>query len=113
MNGNNSLKCILCRLFDLETGAREIVQQVKDLEVHFATLTHPAPCQLTLKFLQTNSDFNPCAERWKNMKEELTNRMWGIFNETGVFMAFCRYGFTLTITNMVQSGEQCIITFKP
>jgi hypothetical protein len=29
-------------------------------------------------------------------KHEITNRMWGIFDETGVFMAFCRHGFTYT-----------------
>ena len=40
------------------------------------------------------------------MTEELTNHMWGIFDKTGVFMAFCRHGFTLVITDMVRSGEQ-------
>jgi hypothetical protein len=42
------------------------------------------------------------------MQEELTNRMWGLFDETGVFMAFCRHGFALIITDMVRSGEQCV-----
>jgi hypothetical protein len=42
------------------------------------------------------------------MKEELTNRMWGIFDETGVFVAFCRHGFVLTIADMVRSGEQYV-----
>lgn len=51
-------------------------------------------------------DYNPCASRWKNMMDELTNKMWGIFDEMGVFMAFCRHGFTLVITDMVRSGEQ-------
>jgi hypothetical protein len=58
--------------------------------------------------LQEDPDYNPCAERWKNIKDELTNRMWGIFDETGIFMAFCRHGFVLIITDMVRSGEQCI-----
>jgi hypothetical protein len=58
--------------------------------------------------LQEDPDYNPCAERWKNMKDKLTNRMWGIFDETGIFMVFCHHGFVLTITDMVRSGEQCI-----
>ncbi|KAF8164202.1 hypothetical protein BJ912DRAFT_1026124 [Pholiota molesta] len=48
---------------------------------------------------------NPCAERWKNMKEELTRRMWGIFEETGLFLALCRHGFVLLLADMVRSGE--------
>jgi hypothetical protein len=58
--------------------------------------------------LQEDPDYNPCAERWKNMKDELTNRMWGIFDKTGVFMEFCRHRFALIIADMVRSGEQCI-----
>ncbi|KAJ7640923.1 hypothetical protein B0H17DRAFT_1216483 [Mycena rosella] len=27
---------------------------------------------------------NLCQERWKNMSEEITERMWGIFDETGI-----------------------------
>jgi hypothetical protein len=42
------------------------------------------------------------------MQDELTSRMWGIFDENGVFMAFCRHGFALIITDMVRSGEQCV-----
>ena len=42
------------------------------------------------------------------MQEEFTNCMWGLFDETGVFMAFCRHGFALIITDMVRSGEQCV-----
>jgi hypothetical protein len=42
------------------------------------------------------------------MKEEITNRMWGIFDETGVFTAFCHHGFALIIADMVRSGEQCV-----
>ncbi|KZP04358.1 hypothetical protein FIBSPDRAFT_1054731 [Athelia psychrophila] len=48
----------------------------------------------------------PCREHWKNMKPEATARSWGCFRETGVFTAFCRHGFCLTITNMYCMGEQ-------
>ena len=50
-------------------------------------------------------DNNPCAERWRNMKNELTSKMWGVFEETGLFLALCRHGFVLLLVDMVQSGE--------
>lgn len=56
--------------------------------------------------LAQDPDYNPCAERWKNMIDEITNRMWGIFDETGVFVVFCRHGFALVVADMVRSGEQ-------
>ncbi|KAI5996402.1 hypothetical protein EDD15DRAFT_2387357 [Pisolithus albus] len=49
---------------------------------------------------------NPCAGRWKNMKEDVTSRMWGIFDEAGIFMAVCRHGFSLMVADIVRSGEQ-------
>ncbi|KAI6012001.1 hypothetical protein BKA83DRAFT_4466554 [Pisolithus microcarpus] len=49
---------------------------------------------------------NPCAGRWKNMKEDATSRMWGVFDKAGIFMAICRHGFSLMIADIVQSGEQ-------
>ncbi|KAG1848953.1 hypothetical protein DFJ58DRAFT_717000 [Suillus subalutaceus] len=41
-----------------------------------------------------------------NMKDEKTRKMWGVFDESGIFMAVCRHGFSLVIADMVQSGEQ-------
>ncbi|KAJ6595266.1 hypothetical protein DFH09DRAFT_1244552 [Mycena vulgaris] len=46
-----------------------------------------------------------CQERWKNMSEEITARMWGIFDETGMFLSLCRHGFVLLVADMVKSGE--------
>ncbi|KAI5992239.1 hypothetical protein EDD15DRAFT_2168553 [Pisolithus albus] len=63
------------------------------------------PTVSTLPNLQTDSN-NPCAGRWKNMQEDVTSRMWGIFDEAGIFMALCRHGFSLLIADIVQSGEQ-------
>jgi hypothetical protein len=54
---------------------------------------------------QDDDDYNPCADRWKNMKEDITRKMWGIFDETGIFLALCRHGFSLVIADMVRSGE--------
>ncbi|KAG6809552.1 hypothetical protein H0H92_015829 [Tricholoma furcatifolium] len=48
---------------------------------------------------------NPCAGRWTNMVNEVTAKMWGVFDETGVFLCLCRHGFSLVIADMVQSGE--------
>ncbi|KAJ7310166.1 hypothetical protein DFH08DRAFT_823197 [Mycena albidolilacea] len=31
--------------------------------------------------------------------------MWGIFDETGIFVALCQHGFVLLVADMVQSGE--------
>ncbi|KAF9056704.1 hypothetical protein BJ165DRAFT_1399313, partial [Panaeolus papilionaceus] len=47
----------------------------------------------------------PCEDRWKNMASELTEKMWRMFDETGIFLALCRHGFVLVVLDMVQSGE--------
>ncbi|KAJ7456352.1 hypothetical protein B0H11DRAFT_1739295 [Mycena galericulata] len=46
-----------------------------------------------------------CEERWKILSDDLTARMWGVFDETGVFLALCRHGFVLLLADMVRSGE--------
>ncbi|KAF6749130.1 hypothetical protein DFP72DRAFT_992049 [Ephemerocybe angulata] len=48
---------------------------------------------------------NPCASRWHNMVHENDSRMWGIFDETGVFLSLCRHGYSLVLADMVRSGE--------
>ncbi|KAG1888001.1 uncharacterized protein F5891DRAFT_1218431 [Suillus fuscotomentosus] len=48
---------------------------------------------------------NSCAGRWKNMDDAKTKKAWGIYDETGIFVAVCRHGFSLVIADMVQSGE--------
>ena len=52
-----------------------------------------------------HDDDNPCAERWQNMKSAYTAKMWGIFEETGLFLGLCRHGFVLLLVDMVHSGE--------
>jgi hypothetical protein len=39
------------------------------------------------------------------MSEQHTSKAWGMFDETGIFVALCRHGFVLLFTDMVQSGE--------
>jgi hypothetical protein len=50
-------------------------------------------------------DNNPCAERWRNMRTSFTAKMWGVFQETGLFLELCRHGFVLLLADMVRSGE--------
>lgn len=47
------------------------------------------------------------------MSSELTARMWGIFDETGIFLALCRHGFVLVVADMIQSGELSVSFFSP
>ncbi|KAG0693826.1 hypothetical protein DFH29DRAFT_1006902 [Suillus ampliporus] len=56
--------------------------------------------------MANDDEDNPCAGRWKNMRDDKTKKMWGVFDESGVFLAVCRHGFSLVIADMVQSGEQ-------
>lgn len=46
-----------------------------------------------------------CSDRWQNMKEDVTARAWGMYDETGIFPALCRHGFVLVVVDMVKSGE--------
>ncbi|KAJ7467356.1 hypothetical protein B0H11DRAFT_2306441 [Mycena galericulata] len=50
-------------------------------------------------------DEDGCTERWQNMKEDVTTRAWGMYDETGFFPALCRHGFVLVVADMVKSGE--------
>lgn len=61
--------------------------------------------QLSPAYNEDETDDNPCAERWRNMRNELTAKMWGVFHETGLFLALCRHGFVLMLADMVRSGE--------
>jgi len=40
------------------------------------------------------------------MKDSATQKMWNVFDESGVFIVVCQHGFCLLIADMVQSGEQ-------
>ncbi|KZT12096.1 uncharacterized protein LAESUDRAFT_641586 [Laetiporus sulphureus 93-53] len=47
----------------------------------------------------------PCATNWKAAASEDHKHMWAIFDEAGIFVAACRHGLMLWVTDMVQSGE--------
>ncbi|KAJ7022500.1 hypothetical protein C8F04DRAFT_1194493 [Mycena alexandri] len=50
-------------------------------------------------------DKSPCEERWKNLSDDSSKKMWAIYDETGVFICLCRHGFVLMVEDMVRSGE--------
>ncbi|KAL5512069.1 hypothetical protein ACEPAG_3590 [Sanghuangporus baumii] len=47
----------------------------------------------------------PCTDRWVNLSADSKKRMWGTFDETGIFIAMCRHGVVLSICDMIRSGE--------
>lgn len=49
-----------------------------------------------------------CASNWKAAVSMEKKRMWGVFDETGVFASACPHGFILWLADMVQSGEQWV-----
>ncbi|KAK0435510.1 hypothetical protein EV421DRAFT_1908585 [Armillaria borealis] len=49
---------------------------------------------------------SPCEERWKNMSDDHTSKMWGVFKETGFFLSLCHHGSMLVGADMVKSREQ-------
>ncbi|KAF8144404.1 hypothetical protein K438DRAFT_1992863 [Mycena galopus ATCC 62051] len=54
-----------------------------------------------------------CSEGWQNMKEDVTARAWGMYDETGIFPALCRHGFVLVVVDMADSfGTAVVIANK-
>ncbi|KAK0496146.1 hypothetical protein EDD18DRAFT_1309780 [Armillaria luteobubalina] len=51
-------------------------------------------------------ELTPCEECWKNMLDNRTSKMWGVFEETGFFLSLCHHGSVLLGADMVKSGEQ-------
>jgi Kyakuja-Dileera-Zisupton transposase len=51
------------------------------------------------------TDDSPCWKNWKAAAADEKKRMWGIFDETGIFACACRHGQILWLADMVQSGE--------
>ncbi|KAJ7300506.1 hypothetical protein DFH08DRAFT_919255 [Mycena albidolilacea] len=93
MDGNDSLKRVLKRL--KTDGSEEEPTAGPSIERERVD-----------RWVRSRGDSsNPCSGRWKNMINDVTSKMWGIFNETGIFLALCRHGFALVVANMVRSGE--------
>lgn len=118
MDGNDSLKRVLRRSLDTsyddsddEGPPTTMGTQLHDPRdvgegVYISNSTvnaHEKPGGGDLREME--DDGNPCASRWKNMDAEKTGRMWGMFDESGVFVCLCRHGFALVVLDMVRSGE--------
>lgn len=117
IDGNDSLKRILRRETAPESLPDATVPALGASSEVFDNRQTESECYLTreevdrwskekLGDLIDEEDDNPCAERWRNMKTEITARMWGIFEETGLFLSLCRHGFVLLLADMVRSGER-------
>ena len=47
----------------------------------------------------------PCTTRWANLASDSLKKMWGIYDETGIFIGTCRHGMVFAMCDMVRSGE--------
>ncbi|KAH9847481.1 hypothetical protein C2E23DRAFT_741522 [Lenzites betulinus] len=68
----------------------------------------PAPGESTAEGDPTDGaleNITPCASHWKAASADANKRMWGVFEETGIFACCCRHGIILWLTDMVRSGE--------
>ncbi|KAF7313216.1 hypothetical protein MKEN_01008200 [Mycena kentingensis (nom. inval.)] len=69
-----------------------------------------------LKGILHDADFDDdedgCQERWNNMKEEVTAKAWGLYEETGIFIAVCRHSFCLVICDMVRSEQSTALRYR-
>ncbi|KAG2140350.1 hypothetical protein BD769DRAFT_1650890 [Suillus cothurnatus] len=111
MDGNDSLKRILRRSLDDDDDSLGISSELPtaQLLVSDRYLSRNFVDQFARDTACATGDNRPaensCEGRWKNMDDTKTKKAWGIYDETGVFIAVCRHGFCLLITDMVQSGE--------
>ncbi|KAH7908461.1 hypothetical protein BJ138DRAFT_1115822 [Hygrophoropsis aurantiaca] len=117
MDGNDSLKRVLRRLIaeddidDLgpssELATSQCIGGDRYLPRDYVNQFGHSPPAAHTERNESNgvNEENPCAGRWKNMDDEKTKKMWGVYDETGIFIAVCRHGFSLVIADMVQSGE--------
>ncbi|KAH7922360.1 hypothetical protein BV22DRAFT_1106683 [Leucogyrophana mollusca] len=122
MDGNDSLKRVLRKFMDCEddetaqSSELPTTQKVRgdryldrDFVEKFANSVNEddeVAVEIETHLSQNNTDENPCAGRWKNMDDQGTKKSWGIFDETGLFLAVCRHGFSLVMADMVRSGER-------
>ncbi|KAJ7175601.1 hypothetical protein C8R46DRAFT_1160846 [Mycena filopes] len=54
---------------------------------------------------KTVEDKSACEDRWKNLGDDGSKKMWAVYDETGIFLCLCRHGSVLTCADMVRSGE--------
>ncbi|KAJ7832527.1 hypothetical protein B0H14DRAFT_3087771 [Mycena olivaceomarginata] len=108
-DGNNSLKRFERRQRELflPTGSTIPGASKERLDNRLAPGDFFLPREYVEEFAKDTVDDEGtgCDERWENMKEDVTARAWGMYDETGIFPALCRHGFVLVVVDMVKSGE--------
>lgn len=116
MDGNDSLKRILCRETTYDKEGQPVYKSVERPEGREISDDYYLSRERVDRWVRDRiqqaapvshetDEENPCASCWTNMVNELTARMWAIFDETGIFLALCRHGYALVIADMVRSGE--------
>ncbi|KAJ7693723.1 hypothetical protein B0H14DRAFT_2651331 [Mycena olivaceomarginata] len=121
MDGNDSLKRVLQRkktsMADDEEGEPVLGKSSERVDNRDAGDGYMYPQEKVERWAKTRlaevlpmqsgnlAANNPCADCWKNMIDDVTSKMWGIFDETGIFLALCRHGFVLVIADMIRTGE--------
>lgn len=127
LDGNNSLKRMKTTRGNREVGdARELTDSSYFLDNAYVNsfedeIRRPAQTSVKLEVEDDTFDgddgyiaeaddpqLENCATNWKAAVSMERKRMWGVFDETGVFASACPHGFILWLADMVQSGEQCV-----
>ena len=117
-DGNNSAKRIPHCACDIDDNGDASMSEHHDFcdgtagyflpQEHVDKWKHSAPQELLMQTSRpdnTVTEENPCATRWYNMVHNKESKMWGIFDETGIFVAICHHGFILIAVDMVKSGD--------
>ncbi|KAG1906182.1 uncharacterized protein F5891DRAFT_1125610 [Suillus fuscotomentosus] len=106
MDGNDSLKRVLRRTFDTDDSLGSSCELPTGQQLRTDRyLSRTFVDQFASDSSAAGDGENSCEGRWKNMDDAKTKKAWGIYDETGIFLAVCRHGFSLLIADMVQSGE--------
>jgi hypothetical protein len=89
----------------VDLWAKEMIDGMVDVPVGALNCRYTCEKLRGFQIAEDPTEKTVCQERWKNLREDLTSKMWGVFDETGVFLALCRHGFVLLLADMVRSGE--------
>lgn len=54
----------------------------------------------------TGDPAHGCAGNWKAAAADKEKKMWGIFDETGIFVCACRHSIVIYVVDMVKTGER-------
>ncbi|KAF8198664.1 hypothetical protein K438DRAFT_1583741, partial [Mycena galopus ATCC 62051] len=109
INGNNSLKCFWRR--ERDTDMADGTTAPGDYYLPREEVDKWAKeglDELMKEFVpgfELEDEGDGCTERWQNMREDVTARAYGMYDETGFFPSLCRHGFVLIVVDMVRSGE--------